>query len=111
MFIIDEETKRVKDYYMYVARFDDMHKTGELAWKEVYSIKEAMGVKDLSPTSVVEWAEKMWDDQRLFEEYMMRYHTFVYNFGECDHQCKVENLCGLLYIIKEDRDDCINKHM
>lgn len=111
MFIVDEETKRVKDYIVYVATFDEMRRTGELAWKEEYSIKEAMGISDLSPASIVDWAERMWDDQELFEEYMDRYHTFVYNHGECDYECKVENLCGLLYILKDDREKCMQKHL
>ena len=96
---------------MYVAKHDDMKQTGKLAWKEAYSVKEAMGVKDLSPASIVEWVERMWEDDELFQEYMERYHTFRYNHGDCDHKCKVENLCGLLYIIKEDREECIQKHM
>lgn len=111
LFTIDEETKRVKDYNVYVADFDDMRRSGKLEWRERYSIKEAMGVKDLSPSSIAGWVERMWKDNELFEEYMQRYHTFVYNHGDCDHACKVENLCGLLHIVNEDREKCMKDHL
>lgn len=111
MFIVDEETKKVKDYIVFTADFDEMRQTGELAWKRKYSIKDEMKVPDLSPASVVKWAEAMWDDEEMFQDYMVRFHTGFYERYSCDHNCKVKNLCGLLYIVDTDRKACIEKHM
>ena len=111
MFIVDEDTKVVKDYIVYTADFDEMRETGKLAWRKKYAIKEQMQVSDLSPASVVEWAESMWEDEEKFQDYMVRFHTGYYKKGDCDHECKVKNLCGLLYIREEDRSACKNKHL
>ena len=102
--------REIMNKYYDRIHFDEMRKSGELAWKEVYSIKDVMKVKDLSPKSVVEWAEQMWDNEEMFQEYMSRYHTGDYVPGSCDHKCKVNNLCSLLYITKQDRDECKSSH-
>lgn len=110
MFIIDEETKVVKDYIVYAADFDEMRETGVLTWREKWSIKKEMELEDMSPASITQWAESMWDDEEKFQRYMVRYHTGYYK-GDCDHKCKVKNLCHLLYINIDDRQACIDKHM
>ena len=110
MFIIDEETKVVKDYIVYAADFDEMRATGELAWKKMYSVKEEMQVPDFSPASIVEFGEKMWDDEEMFQRYMYRLRTGYYQKGACDHECKVKQLCRLLYTREEDRVLCKEQH-
>lgn len=111
MFIIDEETKVVKDFTVYYADFDEMRTTGKLTWRERKSFKDHLQLADFSPATFVEWVESMWDDEEKFQDYMTWYHTTYYTRGECDHECKVKNLCDMLYIIKEDREACKAKHL
>lgn len=40
-----------------------------------------MGVKDMEPATIVDWANKMFDDDELFQDYMTRYHVGLYKRG------------------------------
>lgn len=106
----DDETKEIVDYTVFVAKFEEMAVSNKLEWKEFYHARKQMGIPDFKPETMVKWAEKMWEDEEAFQEYMRTFHTGKYTKGECVGKCKVENLCDLLYIIKEDREKCIAEH-
>ena len=106
----DDETKEIVDYTVYIAKFEEMVVSGKLEWKEYYQARKQFGVKDFKPATMLKWAEKMWEDEDAFQEYMRTYHMDVYTKGDCVGKCKVETMCALLYVTKEDRQKCMDEH-
>ena len=106
----DDETKEVLDYTTYISSFDEMAISRKLEWKKFYRATEQFGIPDLKPQSILHWAEKLWDDEEAFQEYMRTFFTGVYKKYLCVDECKVQMMCELLYITKEDREKCIEDH-
>lgn len=106
----DDVTKDVVDYTTYISSFDEMRISRKLEWKEFYHAKGEFGIPDLTPKSILHWAEKLWDDEEAFQEYMRTFFTGVYKKYLCVDECKVEMMCDLLYMMKDDREKCIADH-
>lgn len=77
-----------------------------------------MGVKDMEPATIVDWANKMFDDDELFQDYMTRYHVGLYNrgmlswtmvdsLGDCKDSCKVNAICKILFTESADKKKCV----
>lgn len=110
LYEFDDETKEIINYTVFVADLEKMAKSRKLEWEVMYQAKEQLGLSDLKPTTVLAWAEKMWDDDDAFQEYMRCYHTGYYTKGSCTGTCKVKALCSLLYVTSSDRDQCKKDH-
>ena len=110
LYLIDEATKEVKDFVQFAADFDEMRRTGRLAWREAYRAKEALGVDSFAPEEMAAWAERMWRDEEAFQDYMTRYRAGYYVRGSCVEECKKERLCDLLYVEEKNKKECIRVH-
>ena len=110
LYRIDEETKEVKDFIQYVTDIDEMRKTGRLAWKESYRALETLGVDSFAPKTMEAWAERMWNDEEAFQDYMTRFRTEYYERGSCTGDCKKDRICDLLFTGDKDKEKCRQEH-
>ncbi|KAK8801910.1 hypothetical protein WA158_006305 [Blastocystis sp. Blastoise] len=107
LYTYDDETKDITNFVSWEGDFNRMNKENKFYWTPYFNALDAMKLKDLSPVSVIEWANRMFDDDELFQDYMTHYHVGRYERGSCKDSCKINAICKILFNEKDAKKACV----
>ena len=91
------------DYHNYILNLTDVNKSNKPVWKEEYSPKADLGLKNLYPEDWDDLINRLQANDTLFQKYY-RYTEKLATTATCDKDCKATLLCDLKSGRSYDRD-------
>jgi sphingomyelin phosphodiesterase len=86
--VIDEET--------YWANLTEINANDKVEFKLEYNKRQEYGMKDLSPASYYDLAQRMLKDDNLLSKYIQYYHRNDVQLKKCDAKCRKNYICEAL---------------
>uniref|UniRef100_A0A914Y9K9 Sphingomyelin phosphodiesterase n=1 Tax=Panagrolaimus superbus TaxID=310955 RepID=A0A914Y9K9_9BILA len=86
--VIDEET--------FWANLTEINANDKVEFKLEYNKRKDYGMKDLSPASYYDLAQRMLVDENLLSKYIQNYHRNDQQLKKCDAKCRKNYICNAL---------------
>lgn len=98
MVYVDPDTMLPIDYEVYAFDLDHANKYDEPKWDLLYDYRKIMGLEDLSPQSIYDYAHQVLRNEEVAKEY--RNHKYVGGPGDdpeapCDTFCREMLFCEI----------------
>mmetsp|Transcript_9580 Transcript_9580/g.16091 ORF Transcript_9580/g.16091 Transcript_9580/m.16091 type:complete len:239 (-) Transcript_9580:49-765(-) len=94
---LDPDTLVPVDYETYAFDLEKANREDVPQWNRVYNYRELLGLKDLSPNSLYDYATQIYANETVALDFMKRRYVGGPGHGEdftsCDHKCRLDNYC------------------
>ncbi|CDW88676.1 ser thr protein phosphatase family protein [Stylonychia lemnae] len=109
---VDEETMLPVNRYTYSFDMQKANKEGKISWNLRTNWIKDLKMKDLSPSSVSEFALRLTQDKKLVQDYnkrQYRYYEGTFQLSECDLYCQRDIYCFIVTQNLQEQSHCLGK--
>jgi sphingomyelin phosphodiesterase len=107
LFHYNTATFEVTGYDSYCANLTEANLAGALTFRRLYNSQTDLGLASLTPAAYEEWLQLLQHNDTAFNTFYSEYFSAGGPIGPCTGACKTQFLCESLYVVKEDRLQCI----
>ncbi|XP_062323253.1 acid sphingomyelinase-like phosphodiesterase 3a isoform X1 [Osmerus eperlanus] len=110
MYLYHPQDYTLLDVWQYYLNLTEANQSQRSDWKLEYSLREAFDLKDLQPESLFQLASSFQDQPsktfpKYFTHFMVSYNSSI----ECEDDCKLTQLCAVLYLDQDSYSKCIKQ--
>eukprot|EP00744_Colponema_vietnamica_P002782 GILI01004336.1.p1 GENE.GILI01004336.1~~GILI01004336.1.p1 ORF type:complete len:710 (-),score=221.65 GILI01004336.1:444-2471(-) len=108
LFSYDRPSSLLSGIRQYSTDLDEANRYPEVGpqWRLVYSAVEEFGLADMSPASWADLAQRIWDNESDFIQYVRHFNGGTEDF-KCTGMCQKRHQCEVMFSVFEETRACM----
>ncbi|KAF3850237.1 hypothetical protein F7725_019956 [Dissostichus mawsoni] len=109
MYLYDTEDFSMQDIWQYFLNLTEANERQSAAWRREYVLREAFGLADLKPLSLLKLGLSFMEQSTAFDSYFKHFMVGYDTSFTCGGACKISQVCAMLYLDQLSYSRCVEK--
>ncbi|KAK5903152.1 hypothetical protein CgunFtcFv8_006959 [Champsocephalus gunnari] len=109
MYLYDTEDFSMQDIWQYFLNLTEANERQSAAWRREYVLREAFGLADLKPLSLLKLGLSFMEQSTAFDSYFKHFMVGYDSSVTCGGACKISQVCAMLYLDQLAYSRCVEK--